>query len=194
MLSSYVKALAVMLILLSITSVSADSLWVMTSPCSMFTDIKAKQVGDLVTVLISEGSSSIVKASKGFDKSLEHSNTSGIGPLLKLIPDLGFSSEQAGSTSGQSSVSTSLTANVTAKVVKVLDNGNLVIEAQRTVVTNEEKQEITLTGTVRPQDIEADNTVLSTYLSDVSIKQTGKGAVGDRQKEGIISKVIKYIF
>ncbi|MEN6521537.1 MAG: flagellar basal body L-ring protein FlgH [Armatimonadota bacterium] len=194
MLSKYVKVLAIMLILLPFTPAAADSLWVATSPGSMFTDIKAKQVGDLITILISEGTSSSVTASKKFDKSLEHSNSGGVGTLLKMIPDMGFTSEQEGSTTGQSAVSTSLTANVTAKVTKVLPNGNLEIQAQRTIYTNEEKQEITVTGIVRPQDISADNTVSSTYLSDVTIKQTGKGAIGDRQKEGIISKIVRYLF
>lgn len=194
MLYNLVKVSICFLILISITPAAADSLWMPASTGSMFTDIKAKQVGDLVTVLISEGTSSSVKASKGFDKTVDHSNNAGAGPFLKLIPELGFSSSQAGSSNGQSSVSTSLVAKVTAKVTKVLENGNLEIEAQRTVITNEEKQEITLTGVVRPHDIETDNTVLSAYLSDVTIKQTGKGAIGDRQKEGVITKIIKYIF
>lgn len=194
MLFNIIKLIVCILILVNLTPVGADTLWMPASTGSMFTDIKAKQVGDLVTVLISEGTSSSVKASKDFDKSVDHSNGAGIGPFLKLIPELEFSSAQNGSSSGQSSVSTSLVAKVTAKVTKVLENGNLEIEAQRTVITNGEKQEITLTGIVRPQDIEADNTVYSVYLSDVTIKQTGKGAIGDRQKEGIITKIIKYIF
>ncbi|MEN6372147.1 MAG: flagellar basal body L-ring protein FlgH [Armatimonadota bacterium] len=194
MLSKYIKAFTIILILITIASASADSLWVTTSPGSMFTDMKAKQVGDLLTVLISEGSSSSVSASKDYGKSLDHSNGAGAGPLLNLLPDMSFSSKQTGSSTGKSSVSTSLVANVTAKVTKVLSNGNLEIQAQRTIITNEEKQEITLTGIVRPQDISSDNTVSSTYLSDVTIKQTGKGAIGDRQKEGVISKIVKYLF
>jgi flagellar L-ring protein precursor FlgH len=160
----------------------------------MFTDLKAKMVGDLVTVIISEGTSSQMQASTDLDKKLDHAGSAGVGPFLKLVPELGFNSGQTSSASGTTTISNKLVAKVTAKVIKVLPNGNLEIQAQRTLITNKEKQEITLTGVLRQQDIEADNTVLSTFISDVEIKCTGKGAIGDRQKEGVISKIIRYIF
>ena len=193
MLFRFAQVFTVLLILATVSSVSADSLWKPTSG-SLFTDLKARQVGDLVTVLISESSASTLKAGSDFNKSVEHSNNAGIGPFLKLIPEIGFSSEQSGKAGGQSTMSNQLVAKVTASVTQVLTNGVLEIQAQRTLVTNGEKQEITLTGHVRPEDIEADNTLLSTYLADVQINFTGKGAIADRQKEGVITKLIRFIF
>lgn len=193
MLFRYIQVFTIILILITLTSAFADSLWVSTSG-SLFTDLKARKVGDLVTVLVSESSASTLTAGSDFDKSVEHSSDAGIGPFLKLIPEIGFSSEQSGKASGQSTMSSRLLAKVTATVTNVLPNGVLEIQAERTLITNNEKQEITLTGRVRPEDIEADNTLLSTYLADVEIKCTGKGAVADRQKEGVITKLIKFIF
>ena len=189
----FAKKVAVILILLASSSLSADSLWTEKSG-SAFTDVKAKQVGDLVTIVVVEGSASSLKASTDYDKSFEHSNNAGVGPFLKLVPELNFSSSQKGAAGGETTLTSKLVTKVTAAVTQVMPNGNLQVRAQRSVVTNSEQQDIILTGVVRPQDIGTDNSVLSTYLSDVQIKYTGKGPAGDRQKEGIISKILKFIF
>ena len=188
------RGYALMLAMLLIASSAiADSLWTPTST-SLCSDAKAKRVGDVVTILIVESSVSVQKASTGFDKKLSHKNDAGIGTLLKNLPEFQVSSSQKGSASGATSRTSNFTARITATVVKVLANGNLVLEGKRTVSTNKERQEITLTGMVRQQDIAPDNTVLSTYLADAEIKSTGKGPIGDRQKEGILSKLIKFLF
>ncbi|MGC8862529.1 MAG: flagellar basal body L-ring protein FlgH [Armatimonadota bacterium] len=170
-----------------------DSLWT-SSGGTLFSDARARTVGDLVTVRIVEGASSTQKASTDFSKDMKHSNEAGLGPLLKNIPEIAFKSGQSGKAAGETKISTNLVAVVTAVVTKVRDNGNLEIEAQREVVTNSEKQQITLSAVVRPQDIAADNSVASTSLAEVQIKYSGKGAIGDRQKEGIISKLLRWLF
>jgi len=185
--------IALSAILLAASSATADSLWTSASN-GLFADVKARQVGDTVTILIVESSISTQKASTGFDKKLEHSNDAGLGFLLKNLPEFGISSSQKGSASGATSRTSTFVAKITATVVKVLPNGNLVLEGVRSISTNSEKQDIKLTGTVRPQDITPDNTVLSTYLADAEVKSTGRGPIGDRQKEGIISRLIKFLF
>lgn len=181
------------MVLAAITSASAESLWTPASG-SLIADKKARQVGDIVTILIVESTSSVQKASTGFDKKIEHGNDVGVGFLMKNLPEIGISSGQKGSSSGQTSRTSNFVAKITATVTKVLPNGNLEVEGTRTIETNKEKQEIKLTGTVRQQDISPDNTVLSTYLADAEIKSTGKGPIGDRQKEGFISQLIKWLF
>jgi len=171
----------------------ADSLWSAASK-PMTSDSKAHQVGDLVTILIVETSATAQKASTDFNKKLNHTSGAGIGPLLKLLPQFGANSSQAGSASGAATNSMSFTARMSAKVTKVNPNGSLVIEGDRTVQTNGEKQTITLSGTVRPEDIAPDNTLLSTSLADAQIKSMDKGPVGDRQREGLISKFLKLLF
>ena len=174
--------IALSAILLAASSATADSLWTSASN-GLFADVKARQVGDTVTILIVESSISTQKASTGFDKKLEHSNDAGLGFLLKNLPEFGISSSQKGSASGATSRTSTFVAKITATVVKVLPNGNLVLEGVRSISTNSEKQDIT-----------PDNTVLSTYLADAEVKSTGRGPIGDRQKEGIISRLIKFLF
>jgi flagellar L-ring protein precursor FlgH len=187
-LSIYIAA-----IMLLAVSACANSLWTPASG-GLFADLKAHQVGDVVTVLVVESSASSQKASTDYDKKFDHGNDVGVGTLLKNVPGFDFTSAQKGSASGTTSSTSNFTAKITATVTKVLPNGNLTIEATRSVATNSEKQEIKLTGVVRPQDIAPDNTVLSTYLANAQIQSTGKGPIGDRQKEGIISKLLKFLF
>lgn len=180
-------------VLLLTTCAYANSLWP-ASGGSIFTDLKAHQVGDVVTVLVVESSSTSQQASTGYDKKLDHKNDAGVGSIIKNIPAFDFTSGQKASSSGTTARTSNFTAKITATVTKVLPNGNLVIEASRTISTNTEHQQIKLTGTVRPQDVQPDNSVLSTYLADASIESTGKGPIGDRQKDGLISTLLKFIF
>ena len=181
------------LIILIGSSVSAESLW--PPVCRpMFTDLRPSQVGDLVTVLIIEQSASSQSTTSDFDKSLDHSNGAGMGPFLKLIPELGYNSEQSSAMSGKTTISNKFVTTLTARVTRVLPNGSLEISAERSINLNGEKQGIVLTGLVRPQDISPNNTVLSTSIADAKIDTIGKGPVGDRQREGLISKLLKFLF
>lgn len=171
----------------------ADSLWVKDSK-SMIVDTKAAKEGDLVTILIMESSSSSQQASKDYDKKLDHKNGAGVGPIVSLLPEFGITSSQKGSSGGSASRTNSFNAKLTAKITKVLPNGNFELEGTRNIETNGEKEEMKFTGTVRPQDIQPDNTVQSTFIADAKIQVTGKGAIGDRQKEGVFSKIIKFLF
>jgi len=83
---------------------------------------------------------------------------------------------------------------MTAKVVEVLPNGNLVIEGRQTIVINGEEQVIVVSGIVRPQDIEPDNTVLSTYIADATIVYNGTGPIGDAQEPGLLTRLLNWLF
>lgn len=191
MKKSIILLIAIVLILP--VSLFADSLWTKDSK-SMIEDTKASKEGDLVTILIVESSSSSQQTSKDFDKKLDHKNAAGAGPVVSLLPEIGISSSQKGSSGGSASRTNNFKAKLTAKIIKVEENGNLELEGTRMIETNGEKEEMKFTGTVRPQDIQPDNTVASTFIADAKIQVTGKGAIGDRQKEGVISKIIKFLF
>ena len=179
--------------LLLTTSAYANSLWTPQGG-NMFVDQKARRVGDVVTVLIVESSSTTQQASTGFDKKLDHKNDAGVGSIIKNIPAFDFSSAQKGSSTGSTSRTSNFTAKITATVTKILPNGNLEVEATREVSTNSEHQNIKLTGTIRQQDIAPDNTVLSTFLADAKIECSGKGPIGNRQTEGLISQLLRFLF
>ena len=174
----------------------ADSLW-KDADRSFFVDHRARDVGDLVTVLIVEQASGSNAASGQTSKENKFS-TSG-GPGAGLFKFLGAFSADAKSKndfsgSGQASVANKLNARLTARVVQVDPAGNLVVQGSRLVAVNHDQEELTLTATVRPEDVRADNTVLSTYLADAAISYRGHGPNAAAQHQGLLSRVLNWIF
>ena len=155
----------------------------------------ARNIGDVLTVIVSEVSSASTTAATQGSKADKNAIDAGIGPILKnLIPTLGTSTSSNSSGSGSTSRSGKLTARLTVTVKKVMPNGNLVIEGSRFIQTNKETQKMVIEGIVRPDDIKSDNTVLSEDVAEASIKYDGKGTVGDRQRQGIISRLLNWLF
>ena len=76
-------------------------------------------------------------------------------------------------------------------MVEVLSSGDMKIEGKQEIQINNEKQTIILTGIIRPQDIRADNTILSTFVSDAQIKYEGHGPLAKKQRQGFLSKILK---
>jgi flagellar L-ring protein precursor FlgH len=85
------------------------------------------------------------------------------------------------------------TGRITAEVLDVKPNGNLVVEATENIKTDDELQRVTLTGTCRVDDITADNTVMSNQLFDLSLDKQHKGAVKDTMKRGLIGRLLDFI-
>jgi flagellar L-ring protein precursor FlgH len=84
----------------------------------------------------------------------------------------------------------SFTTRVTAEVVDVKPNGNVVLQAMKRIKHDEEEQAMILTGVCRAEDITPDNTVLSTQLYDMVLEKSTRGAVTDTNKRGLIPKVL----
>ena len=168
------------------SSVSEGSLFTEGGGLYFFEDHRARRVGDLVTIKIVENYQSSQQVSNKGSRST--GIKAGIAKLLgyeKAMEDYNhrftanpmFDSSYQYNLNAQSQTqrNTSITATITARVVKVLPNGNLVVQAKRVVKQDADLEYIVLTGIVRPQDIDADNTVLSTQLSDVILEYSGKG-------------------
>ena len=175
-------------------SACGESLWTESSNASVYADKRAAKVGDILTIIIVESALSSQQASTDTKKESELETGPGLGPLLKKIPFFKYSGGDAMKASGSTSRQSTFLAKMTAMVTKVLENGNLEIQGTRFVQTNKEKVEIKLSGVVRPQDVESDNTVLSTYVANAKITYVGSGPIGSRQKEGLISKIFKILF
>lgn len=161
---------------------------------TLFSDQRAKRRGDIVLVRIVEVSQASEKAST--DTSRSSSINAGIPNLfgLEVNPQarffsnpsklIGASSESKYAGSGETLRAGSLSATLTAKVVDVLPNGNLVIEGRREILVNDEKKEIILSGIIRPRDIGSDNSILSTQIADARIIYKGVGVISERTKPG----------
>ena len=164
------------------------SLWSPTSRLQDVTrDLKATQVDDVVTVLVSESTSAV---STGATKTARTSATQNsitalagltktTGPWANLL-NLGGTTTLDGS--GTTSRTTTLTTNLTARVTHVLPNGYLVVEGTKLLGINNERQIITVRGVVRPEDLNAANSIPSNLLGDLEVQVNGKGVVNDAVK------------
>ena len=162
----------------------AGSLWSSSSCFSeLSADFRALRVNDLITVRIVEDT--LAQASSDVSAERKLSAQSGITALAGKFDTSGISSlfspqsQQSLSGKGQANSQTRLRTSVGGRVVAVLPNGVMVVEAERSVKMNNETQAIVLRGMVRPPDVMADNTVLSTSLSNLEIELKGKGVVSD---------------
>lgn len=185
------------------------SLWSEVSEVSLFPDIKARKVGDTVTVRIVEdpeaelnantqtSRSSSVEASKlkflGYMQALAEKNSrlaQNPGTDDLIIAALGMKHDGKGSTDRDGHVK----AYISAVVEKVLFNGNLYIIGRREVRVNNETQYITLSGIVRPEDISSSNEISSTYIADARITYAGNGPIADKQKTGWLGRVLDHVW
>ncbi len=164
---------------------------------SLFSDQRAVRVDDILTVMIVEsakaGSESKTNANKESRFGLEGSAGSG---ALGFIPALGASGGNSSKFDGRGGTSRqgNLVATVSARIINVLDNGNLVIEGSKVVEINQETEIIKVSGIVRPQDIQQNNIIYSSSIADAQITYSGKGVVNTAQRPGLLTRFIKWVF
>lgn len=167
------------------------SLWVPGSK-QFFKDSRAHKVGDIVTVTVDESSSAASTA--GTSNSRSHTQQSGILGLLNMggkLVERGIpltsdglvntDSDRSFDGSGKTNRTDTLSASIAAVVTQVLPNGLLVIQGQREVLVNYEKQVMVLQGIIRPEDITAQNTISSDKIAQARIAYSGRGVVDEAQ-------------
>ncbi len=158
---------------------------------SLVSDHRAYHAGQSVTVLIMEEASSTTRADTSTSKSLDLSGR------LEKTTDLEMGSLNVeNNSSGKGAISREgrLAASVSATVQSVLPGGELYIQGEQRIEFNNEIQHIRVAGRIRPEDISSRNTVLSTRIADAQITYVGDGLLGSRQKPGIITRVINWLF
>lgn len=170
---------------------------------TLFEDIKARRIGDTITIVLQERTqaSKDAKTETSKDNSVSVDNPTLLGSELKFdtpfLPhsegrssNLGtsLSSNQAFKGEGTSSQGNSLTGNITVTISDVLPNGNLVVRGEKWLTLNQGDEYIQISGIVRPYDIKADNTVLSSQVADARITYSGKGFVADSNSMGWLSR------
>jgi flagellar L-ring protein precursor FlgH len=87
----------------------------------------------------------------------------------------------------------SLTARITGEILDVKPNGTLVVQARKQIRTDEETQQFILTGICRAEDVNADNTVLSTQMFDLQLQKNHTGAVRDATKRGLLGRFLDFV-
>jgi len=182
---------------------STGSLWVGNR--GLFTDAKAREVGDLLTILVSEKTNATrslgtkktkssshqtsLNAVLGYETSLSNKNPNFTpGAALDVTNDKSFDG------SGSTNNSDTLTASVTAVVTRVYPNGNMSVRGRRQVTINHQPQELTFSGVVRPNDIAPDNTISSSKVAQAIIGYGGGGELASVAHEGWVGRTLDQVW
>jgi flagellar L-ring protein precursor FlgH len=159
----------------------------------VFHDVKARRVGDVLTVLLNERTQA--SKSNSTDASKKSSLDTGIPVLLgNTVTRNGLpltnsvESEQAFNGKGASSQSNRLDGSVTVVVTEVLPSGNLRVAGEKRLTLNQGEEFIKVEGIVRTTDITTDNTVSSLEIADARITYSGKGPLQDANRPGLLTR------
>jgi flagellar L-ring protein FlgH len=168
---------------------------------ALFADKKARYVNDIVTIIVDESSAGANNAKTDTNK--DSSLTAGLTGIVAgsnitntiLSPlSLGGSLSNKLQGEGKTKRDSNLSAKITARVINVLGNGNLVIEGRRQLSVNAEDQYIIITGVIRPEDMTTDNTISSQYVADARIVYGGRGVVNDKMRPGWATRVMDWVW
>ena len=146
-------------------------------------DYKAHRVNDTISIVVLQQTTA--QASGAVDSERSFNTTSGISGVAGKLKTGGINplltAQSATTLKGKGSADTSslLQTTLTGQVVAVLPNGNLVVEAQRMVAVNSQKETMIVRGVLRPGDVGPDNSAFSTSLSNLEIELKGKGVISD---------------
>lgn len=199
------------------------SIWSGSTPSAsfMFFDEKARDIGDLVTVVIVEQTRAFgdARTETKSERTVSGTISSQVGfqklissPIRGLMRIFGF--DEPGTTvpegtelnvvdaqmdndfkgDGLTSRSGKFTGVVTCRVIGVLPNGILHIRGRRSVVVNHEAQYIALEGLVRQEDLNIDNQVLSNSVAEMRLAYDGLGVLDDKQRPGWMARVIDWVY
>jgi flagellar L-ring protein FlgH len=166
------------------TSPAPGSCWIDGGRmASLSTDYKAALVGDLITVVVADSltasNTGDVSTARTYNTSSSINGVAGNPNLSALANLLGLQSSETLAGKSQADRSHSLTTTLAGRVVAVLGGGNLVIEAERVINMNNEKQTIRLRGLARRGDIGPDNTIASNAIGDLELEIKGKGVISN---------------
>jgi flagellar L-ring protein precursor FlgH len=156
-----------------------------------FRDLRASQLDDLVTILVSDRASAIASGTTNTARksSVKAGVTALAGPLKAggILPNLATTNgEQQLQGQGTTSRDSTLTTTLSARVVRVLPNGNLVVEGAKEILVNSERQLVSVRGILRPLDLSSANTIPSDRLAGLEVRVNGKGVVGDSVRRPFI--------
>lgn len=160
----------------------------------LFADVRARHVGDSLTVIMDENTAAKKSAdtdtSGSTDVGIDGPTVFGRGITHNGVPILQtqLSSDKKFSGAGDTSQSNQLTGSITVTVAQVLANGNLIVQGEKWITINQGHEYIRLRGIVRPEDIRSDNSVLSSQLANARIAYGGTGLIDDANRPGWLTR------
>jgi len=201
--------LALALLALAAACAGADSLWLAAGHdgVSWFSDVKARRVGDVVTVLIDEESEATTDLKQSESKVTDTTGT--IEELRNLLlislpkegealgtglPKVSWNSNRKYDATAKSESKDKMALHVSAVVKEVLPNGNLLIEGYRQIRHDHDQRLVHVAGIVRPTDVAADNTVRSEAIAEARISYEGEGPSARMKSRGWASRLLDSIW
>ncbi|MCF6324238.1 MAG: flagellar basal body L-ring protein FlgH [Gammaproteobacteria bacterium] len=173
---------------------------------ALFEDIKARNVGDMITIVLSEQTNATTSASTSTSK---ENNVDITNPTLLGLPTMintsllsgrpmtlasSLDSNKSFSGEGDSAQSNQLTGSVTALVTAVLPNGYLRIEGEKNISINQGDEYVRIKGIIRPVDIRSNNTISSSQVANAEISYGGDGVVASANNMGWLAKIFNSIW
>jgi flagellar L-ring protein precursor FlgH len=198
----FVLILAVFLFCSSLSDLQADSIWARRNKDmrELYTDDVARNIGDVLTIKISENSKVDNKAKRDLKKEVDKSTTFngklGIDHILPSIPGFTMAAESTNELKSKADFKDErkYVDSVTVVVVDILPNRNLVVMGTRHRNIAGDIQTIEVSGIVRPSDIEFDNTVKSEQIADFRIVTRNKGIAAPYTKPGWLGRIFDIIW
>ena len=202
MSNSYVNPRFIMVLLVTVillvqplagVSVAA-SLWSDSGPgASLYSDHRARAVGDILTIVISESFTASRTGAANNSKASSVGVNAGAGIFRGLMPGTAGSSDSF-KASGSLTNSNTMTGRMTVTISEIKPNGNLIISGTQMIKQNNEEQKIIVSGEVRPDDIQPDNTISSSMVANAQINIAGKGPLSEKQRQGILTQLFNFLF
>jgi flagellar L-ring protein precursor FlgH len=186
-------------------SVRADSIWERRDPRTafLFVDYRARQVGDLLTLVVHESTEFEGLEKREMDKKTltsagynfsGKSSANGTAQAFSAEFDGAGASQRKFDGKNNSTIDRKFLDRMTVTVVAVLPNGNLVVEGFRRRVLNQEVRILRVAGVVRPADIGPQNTVQSQYIADFDVTYAGRGPESSYTNHGWWGRVLNVIW
>lgn len=172
------------------SNAEAASLW---GSRNIFADRKASQVGDILTIVIKESSTTTQALSNSNSKEGKNNLNAGVG-IFSFLAAASASGSDSFKADGSAKNTNAATGTVTVTVTEVRPNGNLVVEGNQSIWNNKNEHRITLRGVVRGEDIAYDNTISSNKVADATLTFDGKGPLNSKQRQGILTQIFNILF
>lgn len=174
----------------------AQSLWADAAEgmsYGIFADRKAHNVGDTLTIVISEKTTTTQTKSRKNGKSASTTLNAGAG-IFDFLTAASAGGSDSWKADGSAKDTSNFSGNIAVTVVEVQPNGNMVVEGTQSIWQNKDEHKITLRGIVRRDDVTYENTVPSTKVADATVRFDGKGPLNAKQRQGILTQILNILF
>jgi flagellar L-ring protein precursor FlgH len=195
----------ILMTFMAVPAVQAESLFSLGAtqhyqgvPRSLFGGVQARQIGDLISIVMNEN----ITLTDNLTYSAEKSSTTvdtftsflnkWFGISLKGTDGFGGSNEVSNSAVGSRSMK--LGDKIACQVVQQLPNGNLSVQGKKTIVNGNERMDFIVTGVIDPRWLNVNGEISSNNVSNLQFALSGRGSISRSQNEGIFNRFIKYLF